>query len=503
MGAEHNVQREEREVSPARSILSSDELDEIQEQMPLAKFQCAFCSISSSPFWYRGFINWSGRALCVYCGQYWRKYAAETASLFLTDAKRKAAQEQGSEERGLGVLLPMYVKYTPPSQTVPVHVAKESPQSLPVPEVGKCVMCRRADPRRRQKSCAQCGMIAHQGCVGFSDADFEAKEWFCDLCRNDRDPNYNLLPHCVLCDEAATDRGHTSLRIQRNNEGDNKLSSASNQLTALDVYKPTECNNWVHLVCATWTPEILYGDAVTLQPVEGAGSLPPSRYDSPCTICNEVRGSVVTCSEPSCRTRFHVSCAFQAQPSYTLAFEIFPVKTSRRDSVQTLTFKSETGHMCAQIWCKEHRGVAKSKTTYDFYESDTKQGLTALQAFTRTHKQVISASHRNSAMIESSHALLRRAKRFDTVLQNCGGAGAYIREGSLIPMIEQGSMAKVDKDEPENEIKTNGSIPKVCTKCKTDWSPFWWPLPDNVNVCCTMCRPNLLKPGPRGSTSPP
>lgn len=472
-----------RDVSPARSILSTDELDEIHEANPTAKLHCAFCNVATEPFWYRGFIHWTGRVLCVYCGQFWRKYAAETASVFITDAKRKAAQEHGGEERGLGVLVPVHVKWTP--RTTAPHAATPqpgwaSPAPPPVPEIGKCVLCRRVDPKRRLRSCAQCGMAAHQGCIGITDADMDAKEWLCDVCRNDRDPNVALLPHCVLCDEAAADRGHPMARGTRASDDDSKTGL----LGALDVYKPTECNNWAHLVCAMWMPEVLFADAHTLQPVEGASSLPPWRYDSPCALCKQVRGAVVTCAEPSCRTRFHVACAFQAQPSCTLAFEIFPVKTSRRDSVQTLTFKSETGHMCAQIWCKEHRGVAKSNTTYDFFESDAKLGLTALQAYARTHKQVANTSHRNSAVVESSHALLRRAKRFDAVLQACGGAGAYLRDGSLHPMTHGESGVKMNQ-----MLSTDSPTqPPTCIQCHTDWSPLWWPVAGADTLRCTRCH---------------
>ncbi|WFC98742.1 putative PHD type zinc finger protein with BAH domain-containing protein [Malassezia yamatoensis] len=463
-----------REVSPARSIVDSSELEASYEQDPSSKVQCAFCNLTSSAFWYRAFIHWSSKVMCVYCGQYWRKYAAETASVFITDAKRKAAQEHGGEQRGLGILLPLQIKYTPPTtQTTSTQAAR--PTSLPPPstEVGKCVMCSRLEPRRRLKSCAQCGMAAHSGCFGIREADMGAKEWLCDLCRNDRDPEFALLPHCVLCDEADMDRSVALQKAQRLPEADAANMLKSLPLTALDVYKPTECNNWAHLLCATWTPEVLYADSNTMSPIEGIGNLAPWRYDSPCSLCKQVRGSVVTCAEPSCKTRFHVSCAFQAQPSFTLAFEIFPVKTSRRESVQTLSFKSETGHMVAQIWCKEHRSVAKSKTIYDFYESDSKQGLTALQAYSRTHKQIGSTSHRNSAMVESSHALLRRAKRFDSVLQMCGGTGAYIRDGTYVPMTAGNSLG--DKHELAQDSGRPTEEPS-CTRCQTNWSPIWWPV---------------------------
>lgn len=386
--------------------------------------------------------------------------------MFITDTKRKAAVEKGSEEPGLGVLLPVHAKHTSAPSTS-MDTPASAATSSPFPELGKCVMCRRLEPKRRLKSCAKCGMVAHQGCIGFEDAAIEAKTWLCDLCQNDQDPESALLPHCVLCDEAATDR---------NTQG---------MLNALDVYKPTECNNWVHLVCATWVPEVLYGDITTMRPVEGVGSLPLWRYTSPCSLCNETRGAVVVCAEPACRTRFHVSCAYQAQPACTLAFEIFPVKTSRRESVNTLTFKSETGHMVAQIWCKQHRNVAKSKTTYDFYESDAKLGLTAMQAYARTHKQVVSTSLRNSAVIESSHALLRRAKRLDAILQDAGAAGAYVRDAALVTMTMPVSEANRAMDEAAAKP---APPPPTCLQCHTDWTPLWWPVPGGAAMQCSTCH---------------
>ena len=427
-----------RATSPAESLL--DEGEEV------AVRACSFCGTHESPVWYRGLWSWSNRALCVFCGQYWRKYAAETSSVGITPAKRKHALEAGSEEADVGVLLP------------DANAAHESRRVASVaPEFGRCVLCRRSEPRRRLKSCANCALIVHQGCAALSDADLERESWLCDVCLNEKDPYSALLPHCVLC-------GNTG-------------PCDPQVLSALDVYKPTECDRWVHLVCATWMPDVLFSNAELLRPVEGAGALSTWRYTMPCVLCGEVRGAVIACAEPTCRTHVHVSCAFQAQPAYTLGFEIFPVKTSRRESVATVSFKTETGHMLAQVWCKEHRGVARSKTVYNFYEIDTKLGMTALQAYTRTHKQVTSSTQR-TAMVESSHALLRKAKRLDTMLHAANGAGAVVRDGTLVPLAGE-AKAPVQEDDEKNDT--------FCVYCHTTWTPYWWRAPGD-GVCCNMCR---------------
>lgn len=51
-------------------------------------------------------------------------------------------------------------------------------------------------------------------------------------------------------------------------------------LTALDAVKPTECNNWTHLICAVWMPEVLFSDTERMKMVEGAGNLPVWRYSA-------------------------------------------------------------------------------------------------------------------------------------------------------------------------------------------------------------------------------
>lgn len=475
-GAHMQAEERQRESSPALSVLT---LDDVPESKALSKLICSFCSINTSPFWYKSPLYTNGHGLCVYCGQYWRKYAAETATAYITEKKRQSALEHGSDETGLGVVVPNHAHVAATQQNI------TQPAS---PDAGRCVMCRRLDPKKLLCNCANCGIAGHQGCLGLENADLESEAWLCDLCHNDQDPTSSILPFCILCGETPTDRiTHNSLRGRKVRAPE----AESKGLTALDVYKPTECNNWVHLLCALWTPDVLFANTVTMQPVEGAGNLPAWRYDTQCSLCDQVRGACVKCAEPTCRSHFHVSCAYLAQPSCILAFEIFPVKTSRRDSVHTLSFKSESGHMCAQIWCKDHLGVARSKITYDYHEMDPKLKLTAMQAYAKTHKQVATGSNRNMALVESTHALLRRAKRLDVVQQVCGGAGGYVRDGNFVSM---------HKDQTDDKILENTKNIKLerdeknarCNKCHSDWSPLWWSVPGTNYVYCTMCHSNVI-----------
>lgn len=71
--------------------------------------------------------------------------------------------------------------------------------------------------------------------------------------------------------------------------------------------KRTADNNWVHVTCAVWTPEVKFGNAKALEPSEGIPSIPRSRYDEICQACNQQGGACVPCHH--CRA----PCKF-AQP---------------------------------------------------------------------------------------------------------------------------------------------------------------------------------------------
>lgn len=64
--------------------------------------------------------------------------------------------------------------------------------------------------------------------------------------------------------------------------------------------KRTADNNWVHVTCAVWTPEVKFENPKALAPVEGVPSVPRARYDEVCNACGQQGGACVSCHH--CRT---------------------------------------------------------------------------------------------------------------------------------------------------------------------------------------------------------
>ena len=63
--------------------------------------------------------------------------------------------------------------------------------------------------------------------------------------------------------------------------------------------KRTANNNWVHVTCAVFTPEVKFGNAKALEPSEGIPSILSARYDEICKVCKQKSGACVSCY--SCR----------------------------------------------------------------------------------------------------------------------------------------------------------------------------------------------------------
>ncbi|GAC75620.1 PHD finger protein BR140/LIN-49 [Moesziomyces antarcticus T-34] len=498
-----------RAVSPSLSVYGDSEPSG-------ASTLCAMCSTTSSRIWYKGPASLANRVLCVNCGLYWRKYAAETFNpdLVSVNTRNKSgtatAASTAASEDGLGVAPPSKISRTSrDSKATPPGVAGSSPAppSVPRPEPLKCVMCKRIEPKKKLAQCRQCSLSVHQGCYGLTDHEIEMDVWMCDPCNNETTQEAALLPRCILCSPAAQEeaaaisakhalsttgekapRGRPKAVPDSGADGLKKEPglAAKAPLGALDAFKPTECNNWAHVLCAVWMPEVLFSDVARLKLVESCGNLPGWRYEAECSICHDARGACVSCSDPLCRKTFHVACAHNHQPAYTLGFEIIPVKSTRRDVIATLTFKGESGHMVPQVWCKEHKELAKTKKLYDLAEVDPKTGLTSLQMFVRTNKHLAVPAGTNPLVGETTYALLRRAKRYDSLVTP--------------------TVVKVETPKPGRQ--------KSCAKCSTRFSPFWWPLPaaetrvkdeDEVEtgprVCCNFCHETQFKPATPAAVS--
>ncbi len=100
--------------------------------------------------------------------------------------------------------------------------------------------------------------------------------------------------------------------------------------------KRTANNNWVHVTCAVFTPEVKFGNAKALEPSEGIPSIPSSRYDEVCKVCKQKNGACVGCHSckapgkhysPCCSSRFSF---FQFMLHVRTRLDIFWASTSHR-----------------------------------------------------------------------------------------------------------------------------------------------------------------------------
>jgi NuA3 HAT complex component NTO1 len=80
-----------------------------------------------------------------------------------------------------------------------------------------------------------------------------------------------------------------------------------NQGGALKCVKET--NDWAHLLCALWIPELTIGNSILMEPIDNIGAIPKERWKLVCSICKIQTGACIQCSDQRCCTAFHVTCA--------------------------------------------------------------------------------------------------------------------------------------------------------------------------------------------------
>ena len=79
-----------------------------------------------------------------------------------------------------------------------------------------------------------------------------------------------------------------------------KQEEMNKPLNPREPLKQTSANNWVHVTCAAFTPEIKFGKAEALMPSEDIASIPLTRWRDTCKECKQdVPGACVPCR--SCR----------------------------------------------------------------------------------------------------------------------------------------------------------------------------------------------------------
>jgi hypothetical protein len=356
-------------------------------------------------------------------------------------------------------------------------------------------------------SCQHCMLTVHRSCYGVSDTQGVKSSgdvyWVCEQCQNDRNPQVSTDYSCCLCltEETVVDmidmpksthkkkneRDKEKERMEKELADTMRTDYATRQLThhrpllPREPLKPTTGNNWVHVYCAVFTPEIRFSDAQALAVAEGFQMIPASKYEAVCKLCknrdhqNKLRndkGACVNCHH--CNTTFHVSCAFEA--GYQFGFDITPVKGSRKDQQPVATLNGETGALTAAIWCKEHN--IKS-IVHPIHEIADDSGRTALEVYTELYKQAdltLTGTVRKAEQVQFTKSkggqLANAANRRESTTHN-NTVGA--RRGARNSTVADARYEDVDGATDASSLREGSIAPqgKRCVKCNIDVTPKW------------------------------
>ncbi|KAI5926824.1 hypothetical protein F4810DRAFT_490241 [Camillea tinctor] len=362
---------------------------------------------------------------------------------------------------------------------------------LPKPRVLPCAICNQMNPLGEQVhlSCKECRLTVHRACYGVVDNRHPGK-WTCDMCLNDKNPQVSIEYKCVLCPVEYTEYDFVEPPKNTHKKKTEKEREKERQERELaqkaadyyrkrqeDLHRPvnpreplkrTADNNWVHVTCAVWTPEVKFGNAKALGPSEGIPSIPRARYDEVCKACKQKGGACVNCHQ--CRAPVHVECAHKN--GFLLGFEITPVKGSRRDQHNIVTIGGETGAMSAAIWCKEH--IPQKTVVHRMHDVVSQpegqpKDPNALQLYVRNFKQadlaltgtVRKANLANLATKSPATAPVNQNRR-----QSTTGTQSSTSAGQRASSAEHSETSSI--------IPQSGD--KVCITCGVDVSPRWWPI---------------------------
>lgn len=215
------------------------------------------------------------------------------------------------------------------------HAGPPPPPAMPKPRILPCAICHEMEPMGDQLlTCRECRMSVHRNCYGVVGDIRGPSKWVCDMCSNDKNPQVSivsLIPslscfknincskkyECTLCSIITTQHDFVEppkATHKKKTEKDREKERQEREIsqTAADFYrkkqeemnrpldpreplKRTINNNWVHVTCAVFTPEVKFGNAKALDISEGIPSIPSARYDELCILCSKSIGACIGC----------------------------------------------------------------------------------------------------------------------------------------------------------------------------------------------------------------
>ncbi|KAF8159372.1 hypothetical protein B0H34DRAFT_654907 [Crassisporium funariophilum] len=397
------------EANDGQRVGHSDDDSSIIAQ-PSKTPSCGACRTRDSKTWWKAPKGLPTNILCDSCGSNWRKYA----DLNVRPLREESVPSSKGRDKREG---------TPLAGPSMKRARSTPPPTISIAPQNRCLGCMKAGPPGKVLKCKKCQFRVHAGTCGAIVDPGSLDAWTCELCENEETMEASINPDCLLCPRAGNE--------------DRRTAPWPPSDSFLRACKPTEGQGWVHVLCAVFTPELTFTNASRLRLVEGLNTVSRHKWSTKCCLCGEIEGAVIRCHD--CPKEFHASCAWKQ--GHKFGFEIQPVKSSRRDTTITTTFKGETGCMNAIVSCVDHDH--SKRDIYDICETN-EGGETALQVYCRAYKQ---------APVGQAHGLLRKARRLDTILN--------IRSEAI----------------PPTTPMPNSAGPE-CYHCRTLFSPAYYPLTD-------------------------
>ncbi|XP_014366474.2 PHD finger protein rhinoceros isoform X1 [Papilio machaon] len=205
--------------------------------------------------------------------------ATDTAWLKLLNAERaRAGASAVTEDQLEKVIEDLEVRTWDKIQAI---MKSEEGLGIEYDENVICDVCRSPDSEDGNEMvfCDSCNICVHQACYGITvipDGTYGHGQWLCRPC------GAGVRPTCALCPNLGgamkcTPNGH----------------------------------KWAHVSCVLWIPEVSIGCAEKMEPITKISSIPPSRWSLVCVLCRERKGACIQCSVKTCKTAYHVTCAFK------------------------------------------------------------------------------------------------------------------------------------------------------------------------------------------------
>ncbi|KAF9581173.1 putative PHD type zinc finger protein with BAH domain-containing protein, partial [Lunasporangiospora selenospora] len=208
--------------------------------------------------------------------------------------------------------------------------------------------------------------------------------------------------------------------------------------------KRTTGNNWAHVLCAVWIPEVSFVDMTLLSPIESIGSIRLERWKQVCSICKQQTGACVSCGE-GCKRVFHVTCAQEA--GYVVAFEMQPAKNVKG------------GLMVPRIWCPIH-DLSSHKVIRIRDQPDALTDRTALLTYVHYYKQ----------SDPSIPLAMRKSRQLQSLNPAISVSSSLHVQGSR-RLFSLGAGAKWSTTKgAQGQVGSSAS----CSLCHTTASSIWW-----------------------------